>query len=343
MESRAGTFVDISSDWTILDSDSHSDAVRIFKENGSLLCHWIPHAISDPLCQLAVQCYHKVGQQVSTNRGHAAGLSHRILTNSYERGNLANTGIIGYFDKANSQRPCRLTEFSRKHLELYQEGFPFLREMDRLLQQCVPDHHERQRSAVQQATTDTGERFQIEDTAFSTVTVNLNFRTAIHKDSGDYKDGFGALAIVSQNITGGWLCFPQYHVAIPLGRGDFIAMDVHEWHGNTPITQLSSDAYRIAFVAYFRERLLHCKDIHRRLALTDDTSTEKLLRDIFGNADVPRRPLSEKPKDWVMENETYRIEYKGKRYRFYDKINCIKILNLWPAWEYVIRRQNETS
>jgi hypothetical protein len=40
--------------------------------------------------------------------------------------------------------------------------------------------------------------FIIKDTAFSTVTVNKNFRTAGHYDNGDLKEGFGNLGVISQ-------------------------------------------------------------------------------------------------------------------------------------------------
>ncbi len=340
MESLAGTFLDVDgSDWTVIGSPTE---VIVHTDRNRLLCHYIPRAISVELCSLAYDCYRKVGEMTSSNRGHAAGLSHRLQTSHYERGEPVHTGILGYFDKANSKVPCRLTQFSRQHFEDYQRGLPFICAMDDLLRKTVPDRHRLQYEAICGAAHD-DTTYQIADTAFSTVTVNLDFRTALHKDIGDYKQGFGALAVVSKDISGGLLCFPQYRIAIELGRGDFIAMDVHEWHCNTPIHKHSEDAYRLSFIAYFRERLQHCKDINRRLALTTDTSTQKLIEDIFGTECRPQ-PLTEgNPKDWIIENTDYRLVYKGKRYRFMDKQTKLKIDNLWPAWEYVLRKNGETT
>ena len=33
--------------------------------------------------------------------------------------------------------------------------------------------------------------FRIEDTAFTTITINKDYRTAVHTDAGDYAAGFG--------------------------------------------------------------------------------------------------------------------------------------------------------
>ena len=38
---------------------------------------------------------------------------------------------------------------------------------------------------------------KIPETAFSTITINRNFRTALHRDAGDYKDGFGNLTVIN--------------------------------------------------------------------------------------------------------------------------------------------------
>ena len=36
----------------------------------------------------------------------------------------------------------------------------------------------------------------------------------------------------SKKFKGGMLGFPQYGVAVDVRQGDFLAMDVHEWHCN---------------------------------------------------------------------------------------------------------------
>ena len=43
--------------------------------------------------------------------------------------------------------------------------------------------------------------FAIGNTAFSTVTINYSWRTALHKDAGDYMDGFGNLIVIEDTAN----------------------------------------------------------------------------------------------------------------------------------------------
>ena len=125
---------------------------------------------------------------------------------------------------------------------------------------------------------------KIPNTAFSTVTINRNFRTALHRDAGDFKGGFGNLTVIERGkYHGGYTVFPQFGVGINLRNNDFVAMDVHQWHANTPIYETEEDkAYnetieqdyndnpevgteglykkytRLSFVCYLREKIANC-------------------------------------------------------------------------------------
>jgi hypothetical protein len=127
--------------------------------------------------------------------------------------------------------------------------------------------------------------FQIKDTAFSSVTINRNFRTGLHMDAGDLREGFGNLSVIERGkYEGGFTIFPRYKIGINLRTGDFVAMDVHEWHCNTELTESAEekkynsglkDVYRndketgtqgieklfsrVSFVCYLREKLVDCK------------------------------------------------------------------------------------
>ena len=68
------------------------------------------------------------------------------------------------------------------------------------------------------------------------MTINHNWRTALHKDAGDLKEGFGNLVVLEEGkYKGGETGFPQYGVCVDVRQGDFLAMDVHEWHCNTKL------------------------------------------------------------------------------------------------------------
>jgi hypothetical protein len=60
------------------------------------------------------------------------------------------------------------------------------------------------------------------------------------------------------NYEGGFTGFPQYGVAVDVRTGDFLAMDVHEWHSNTKIIPGNKDYSRLSLVCYLREKMHKC-------------------------------------------------------------------------------------
>ena len=197
--------------------------------------------------------------------------------------NQVASNPIGFYEagKNFADLPCRLTHFTRTNYEKYNSGLPFIQRIDALFKELVPDAYQKQRDRA-----DTKPHLKIPDTCFSTVTINRNFRTALHRDAGDFREGFGNLTVIEQGYYhGGYTVFPQFGVAINLRSGDFVAMDVHQWHANTPIYETAEDkvknmdivsdfkdnpavgtaglyqAYtRISFVCYLREKIATCPD-----------------------------------------------------------------------------------
>jgi hypothetical protein len=176
---------------------------------------------------------------------------------------------------------CRMTVYTRRYLHLFLHGLPFIQAIDSQFKKLVPKEHARQLAAVSAK-----KNYQIPGTAFSTLTVNLNFRTALHKDDGDFKGGFGNLSVIEWGkYHGGYTLFPRFGVGFDVRTGDFIAMDVHEWHCNTPMYETPEDKVynmslpdirsrdpttgligseqrfqRLTFVCYFRDRLQVCDE-----------------------------------------------------------------------------------
>lgn len=316
-----GSFYDLDESWTIIGDHE----CRVVKENGDLLCHYKPGALSEESCRLAVECYLDAGKMVSTNRGFAAGMKHRKIDTHYEKGVPANSNIIGYIDSSNHKRPCRLTYYSKKYFDKYTRGIPFIQEIDRLYRETVPEKYAAQAGPAKE--------FKIADTAFSTVTVNYNFRTAVHTDSGDYRDGFGNLVICSHNSTGGQLLFPRYKVAIEMGNGDYLSMDVHEFHCNAPIY---GEGFRLSFVCYLREKMYKCSEINRvldSLEVEGNWNTEVVFKKIFETIgeNVPEKVLVAGTKWWSMTAGRFCLTYKNKRYVLYDYVAGKKIHNLMEA------------
>lgn len=125
-----------------------------------------------------------------------------------------------------------------------------------------PEHYAKQIAIAN----GTNRNYVINDTSFTTVTVNKNFRTAVHQDAGDYPDGFGNLIAYREgDWTGGYFCLPQYKVAIDLQNTDILFVDVHKWHGNTDFINTDDNFLRISFVLYYREYMYKCSQPQEEL------------------------------------------------------------------------------
>ena len=153
--------------------------------------------------------------------------------------NQVASNPIGYYESSKNfaQLPCRLTHFTRTNYDKYNDGLPFLQRIDELFCKLIPDAYQKQLSRANEKP-----HLKIKDTSFSTVTINRNFRTALHKDAGDFKEGFGNLTVIERgNYSGGYTVFPQFGIGVDVRSGDFLAMDVHQWHSNTPIYETEED------------------------------------------------------------------------------------------------------
>ena len=190
---------------------------------------------------------------------------------------------VGYFaeNKNFCELPCRLTHFTRTYFDKYNQGIPFLQKIDSLYKKLTPEQHSKQLERA-----NLKPHLKIKDTAFSTITINRNFRTALHKDKGDFNEGFGNLTVIERGkYHGGYTILPQFGIAVDVRNNDFLSMDVHQWHSNTEIYETEEDKKynesipkvyhdnvevgtvgidklytRLTFVCYLRENLIKCSD-----------------------------------------------------------------------------------
>jgi len=227
--------------------------------------------------------------------------------------NVVASGVIGNYEKTPFLgQPCRLTGYTRRGLKQYMHGIPFIEAIDAQFKTLAPEAYKKQAAAVSKKP-----MYRIADTAFSTLTVNMNFRTALHKDAGDYQEGFGNLSVIEWgHYHGGETLFPQYGVGINLRTGDFVAMDVHQWHCNSHIHETAEDKafnkslpdirtrdattgvvgsqerfQRISFVCYFREKIAECKerDTHDYYQKIDFNLTKETAKATEGT--LPSLPI----------------------------------------------------
>ena len=210
--------------------------------------------------------------------------------------NNVASGVVGYYEKTPFLGiPCRMTAYARSNMKNFLHGMKFVHRIDALFKQLIPEAHKKQLAIARKTPA-----YQIDHTAFSTVTVNNNFRTALHKDAGDYKEGFGNLSVIEWGkYHGGHTLMPRFKVGFDVRTGDFLAMNVHEWHTNSPIVETAEDkAYnktlpdirtrdpevgvagsdfrfsRLTFVCYYREKLQQCevgktKDYYKKVGFDE--------------------------------------------------------------------------
>lgn len=284
-----GEFVDSSKYKYIINSDAD-----VYSEDGDLLLKFRKNVIPERLNKIAYECLIEASKKKHDNRGAAAGPLDRKLLPKYVgeflnpgkfrtnfvssfSGNVSNqlvsnkasSNIIGYFDKPDRNLvwkyhkeglkppPCRLTSFSSKEVEKWKKVIPFFQYVDKIFKRLVPKNYAKQYERAAQT------EFVIPKTCFSTVTINHNWRTALHKDAGDFTQGYGNLIVIDDNnYTGGYTGFPQYGVCVNVRRGDFLAMDVHKWHCNTELKKKEKKEFnRLSIVCYLREKMLRCKNL----------------------------------------------------------------------------------
>ena len=203
------------------------------------------------------------------SKSNIAGYYDRPDRNNYNKNTNEkhiNTNMNKKTKKNNSIPMCRITKFTKDEPEKWKLVIPLVQEADKLFKELVPDRHSIQLTRAKK-TPD----FQIANTAYSTITVNYDWRTAIHRDSGDLEEGFGNLCVLekkkskiegdgkdagdeSLGYKGCMLAFPRFGTCIDVRQGDFLAMDVHEYHSNTELEGKG----RLSVVCYLRKKMLNC-------------------------------------------------------------------------------------
>lgn len=228
--------------------------------NGKLLFRFRKNTMPIETLMLGVNSF-KDSIEVTESRGYASGSSHKRIrkdgsVSNITVGNKVESGSVGFMDSGAMVKYCRKTAFAKNYFDKFNSGIPFVEFVDKKYKELCPAHYDKQKAI----SVGTNKNYIIGDTSFTTVTVNKNFRTAVHQDAGDYPDGFGNLIAYREgNWTGGYFCLPQYKVAIDLQNTDMLFVDVHQWHGNTDFINTSDDFLRISFVLYYREYMYKCK------------------------------------------------------------------------------------
>ena len=280
---RAGTFVDENEIDQIIDYDCDA-----YDEEGNPLFFFRKGVIPLNICKTAYSVLREAAT-VTTNRGNAGGVmskedlkyfnnkavkhgqSEKQVFKLKRDGTVSNTvyakpvhsGIIGYFDRQIRFPYCRQTAWTENNFDKFNNARPYIRKISQEFEKACPVRFYAQKKYVDQ----TNEDFFIKDTVFTTVTVNKNWRTAIHTDAGDCHEGLGNIAVLQAGkYEGGQTCLPRYRLGFDVRNGDVCFFNVHEWHGNLPIK--SNKPYeRISIVCYYRQNMVNCKSAQEELEI----------------------------------------------------------------------------
>lgn len=254
MERRVGMLLSNNDCKTIINHDAD-----VYTTEGKLLLKFRKNVLPRRNIDDAYDNLIKFAKTKTRTRGTASGTE--VGKKFVHTNKPIMSNIIGYFDKWTIQQKhmfkvigikppfqVRVSSFTANFPDKWQKVIPLIQDVDKMYKRLVPKHHKVQMDAANETA------YRIPNTAFTTVTTNVNLQTGCHRDSGDFSRGFGNLVVIRKGVyKGGYTCFPQYGVGVDLDNGDFLAMDVHQIHGNTPIIALSKDAVRLSLVSYLRE------------------------------------------------------------------------------------------
>lgn len=209
--------------------------------------------------------YNSFKKSITKNVGRGVAAGGYDTSGKFDISPEVESGNVGFMDaRPGNLDYCRLTAFGRDYFDEFTAGIPFVEYVDYLYSKLCPKHYFKQKTIADS----TNRNFIIGNTSFTTVTVNQNFQTAVHKDAGDYRDGFGNLIVYNDgSYNGGYFVLPQYKIAVDVQSTDVLFVDVHQWHGNTEMKLKPGfdQIFRISFVLYYRENMFKCKQPSEQL------------------------------------------------------------------------------
>jgi len=258
-EKLKGKYLDESYGKHIINEDMDG-----YDMNGDLLFRFRKNLIPEDILESGYKAFEK-SVRMTTSRGNASGGYHQRIRkdgteSKFKESNAVESGNVGFMDAkegVGTNNFCRKTAFASEYFDKYQSGIPFVKHISDLYAKLCPKQYEIQNKYAKA----TNQNFIIKDTVFTTVTVNKNFRTALHKDSGDLESGFGNLIVYEDgSYDGGYFLLPEWGIMIDIKKCDMLFVDVHQWHCNTDykLKPGHDSMLRISFVMYYREYMYRC-------------------------------------------------------------------------------------
>jgi hypothetical protein len=170
-------------------------------------------------------------------------------------GNSVKSSVIGNSGRDANNPWARQSSWNADFPYDYERVVPILQRIDQAFKLALPQRYAIQHEYVSRIP----KEFRIADTVFTTVTVNANFRTALHRDDGNLRQGFSNLLVLcnGKRYEGGHLILPEFGAEVALKPRDLLFVQNDEYlHSNTPITHRDAGATRMSLVCYVRESFL---------------------------------------------------------------------------------------
>tara|TARA_R110002110_G_scaffold119363_1_gene293844 strand:+ start:109 stop:1014 length:906 start_codon:yes stop_codon:yes gene_type:complete len=182
------------------------------------------------------------------------------------QGNQVRSGVAGFFD-ATAGLKCRKVNWSASNPKRHTLMEELCVIISNHFKAVAPKVWSYQKSMI-------NEDFIFKDSVFSTLTLNYDFRTACHKDSGDLINSLSTLTVLEEeedNYNGFYTGLPEYKLMFDVRDGDTLIFDAHEYHCNTEYEVKSHKlgyndieerafAGRMTIVAYLRNGINLCSN-----------------------------------------------------------------------------------
>ena len=231
--------------------------VDVYTKDNILLCKFRKNALNKKKVNAFFDNVIDFAMNVTTNRGTTSGQK-KTRKNVKDNPKIMSN-VLGYMDGfAPSQKfsmkklnifpklNVRETRFNIEYPDKWDKEYPMIKQVDTLYKKYIPMYKQQRQKADQT-------HYKIKDTAFTTITTNVNFKTRLHKDRGDDGEGFGNLVVIEDGkYAGSETCFPQYGIGIDVRQNDILFMNVHEWHANLPMVAENKNVRRLSVVCYLR-------------------------------------------------------------------------------------------
>ena len=181
----------------------------------------------------------------------------------YFLSNPVRSNIIGYFDYINYYENGDGTKSQIRNIKTTanttEKSLDSLEELTKSVDKIYKENMSEIYKETKKNLDDKGfQEYLYKDCLTTTITVNTDFRTALHKDKNNYNK-VGVMAVLSStenHFTGGELILPRYNVKINVAPGDVIIFNSDEYHTNAPIV---GDG-RYSFVFYIRQNIVKVYD-----------------------------------------------------------------------------------